>query len=178
MPHNVLQLFRINTRLCHIATKCMPCYMWGNHWKFFLVNLIILLTDMLKVFLPMQSNHRLLFLSRYRNPHLPSIIGSIFGFLRFSKIRLKHSLTSSDIGTYLTPFSILGVSMTYSISLFLCNWWSTLILLSSKSISSFVNPQNSEMRIPVWKRFRPLRNTCSRHCRHWWILGTSASGLL
>ena len=59
------------------------------------------------------------FLSRNRNPALPSIIGSIFGFFLFSMIRLKHSATSSFMGTYLTPFSVLGVSITYSISRFL-----------------------------------------------------------
>lgn len=69
------------------------------------------------------------FLSRYRKPTFPSIMGSVFGFLRFSMILRKHFFTSSVIGTIVSSlanmlgpvlggllFSLLGLNAILYIS--------------------------------------------------------------
>ena len=89
-----------------------------------------------------------------RKSFIPSISIPLDGFL-FSIIRLKHSATSSDIGMFLTPFSLLG----FSIIVRLCpsivrirTWWSTFMHPPEKSILLSVNPTNSDIRNPVLKR--------------------------
>lgn len=48
---------------------------------------------MLVIFFPVQGTIGISFLSRYKKPTFPSIMGSVFGFLRFSMILRKHFFT-------------------------------------------------------------------------------------
>ena len=50
-----------------------------------------------------------------KNPVIPSTIGSTLGLTLSLSILLKQATTSSDIGTYLSPLSVLGFSMIYCI---------------------------------------------------------------
>lgn len=58
MPHNILKCFRIHSGLRHIGTESVSANMRSNFWHLYPVNLVVLLTDMLKIFLPMKCHHR------------------------------------------------------------------------------------------------------------------------
>lgn len=89
------------------------------------------------------------FLSRNKNPPYPSTVGSFFVFLRFFRIRRNASFTSSSIGSNLVPLVVFVDTISYFISLVLCNWWSIRITSFLKSRSRTVSPQNSEILSPV-----------------------------
>ena len=57
MAHQILQGLGIHTTSGLLATVSMTAHMRGDFRKFFLINLIILLNCVLKIFLPMHSNH-------------------------------------------------------------------------------------------------------------------------
>lgn len=88
----------VHAAWCTMRTICMSAYMRRNLRHLYFIDFIALLYNMLKIFLPMQGNHRHLILIQVQKSTLPPTIGSTFGFLRFWIIRLKHSQTSSCIG--------------------------------------------------------------------------------
>ena len=58
MAHNHLQCLWIHSAFRHVGTEGMSTNMGRDLWELFFIDAVILLADMLKVFLPMQSNHR------------------------------------------------------------------------------------------------------------------------
>ena len=111
MPHKVLQGLGIHSRLSNVTAISVPAYMRRYFRKLRSVNTIVFFYNMLKMFFPMNATIGISFLSRNKNPHLPSIIGSTLGFGRLLIIRSKHSLTSGVIGIMRTPQAVLVSSM-------------------------------------------------------------------
>ena len=110
---------------------------------------VVLLSCMLHILFPVKCNHWIPILIQEQKSPYPSTVGSFFVFLQFFRIRRNASFTSSSIGNNLVPLVVFVDTISYFISLVLCNWWSIRITSFLKSRSRTVSPQNSEILSPV-----------------------------
>ena len=123
--------------------------MWRDIRHLHSVNVIVSTDHMIESVLPVHCHkwHSIIIVKQ------ESAI-SIYGLLHFRCISvlnncLKHLCHILCDWQYSCSGIRLCVSMMYRISDVLCNGWSIFTVLFSKSTSFSVNPQNSDIRIPV-----------------------------
>ena len=78
MSHEILQGFHTYATPSHVRAVGMTANVWSNLWHLQLVQPIILLTDVLEIFFPMEGNHRIFIFIKIKEAAIPSIIGSTF----------------------------------------------------------------------------------------------------
>ena len=152
MPHQVLERLGVHARLRHVAAVGMAADMGRDVRHLHPVDIVVPLDHVVEAVFPMHRYQRVAVLIHQKETAVP--VDHLFNLWRplSSIIPRKHCATSSVMGSFLVPAFVLVDSMTSRISEVRCNWWSMLMTLFSKSISRMVSPQNSEIRIPVWKR--------------------------